>query len=543
MPEDLASLVDELKTQSALGNKARIVQLCGRISALDPAHPDVLVTTAMLAWRHGKRDDAETLLRQAAAHHPDHPDCLASLADILSARGADADAIGYYRKSLARRPGDTATLLRTSRAMLRAGQVPAAVSLLTETLDQGHAMSAEARAELWRELGLLHLHEDRIDDALAAIAAARGGDVPGADQAQVYNQGGSLLDYCRRNGLEALELDDLAMTRMSDPDGAPARPASVCRLESVRLLGTSFVPVTADGTFFAEGLVPNPEKVISPLAGVYNDVIQVSDGRRILAAADRTRRVDGEYFFVGFHENFGHWVLNVFTRLMIAARFPKLRSLPLVLGDGLRDMHFDCLARAGYSRDQVMIVEPDTIYEFETLWMPSMLYHGYRGELYWSPKTADFARKTLMSPGDTAGSGKKRYYLTRQNARWRKLVNEDEVIARVRAMGFTVIDPADYSIAEQTRMATGAEVIMGPAGAGMMMLLFASPGTRIVEMIYDFPAMDVHPTICRHLDLTYHRILGEAVALGDDPLNHDFVVDLAKVDETLANVLAPVTPA
>ena len=78
---------------------------------------------------------------------------------------------------------------------------------------------------------------------------------------------------------------------------------------------------------------------------------------------------------------------------------------------------------------------------------------------------------------------------------------------------------------------------MGPAGAGMMMLLFAAPGTKIIEMIYDFPAMDIHPTICRHIGLPYHRVHGEAVKQGDDPLNHDFAVDIADVERVLAEAL------
>ena len=49
--------------------------------------------------------------------------------------------------------------------------------------------------------------------------------------------------------------------------------------------------------------------------------------------------------------------------------------------------------------------------------------------------------------------------------------------------------------------------------------------------------MDIHPTICRHIGLHYHRILGEVVKLGDDPLNHDFVVQITDVKEVLGRVL------
>ncbi|NQU72890.1 MAG: tetratricopeptide repeat protein, partial [Rhodospirillales bacterium] len=83
MPDNLTRLIEDLRTQSMLGNKARVLSLCGRISVLDPENPELLVTTGKLAWRHGKRDEAEMLLRRAVERHPDHPESLSSLADIL----------------------------------------------------------------------------------------------------------------------------------------------------------------------------------------------------------------------------------------------------------------------------------------------------------------------------------------------------------------------------------------------------------------------------------------------------------------------------
>ncbi len=536
LAQRLDQLVADLRTHSTLGNKARVVQLCGQIAAIDPDNPDLLITTGLLAWRHGKREEAEALMRQAAARHPNEPECLSSLADILAARGNHAEAIAYYRQSAAMRPGHANTLLRAARTMRRAGDVGVAISMLSEALARPEAQNADQISDVWRELASLYLYENKVGDALAALESARGVAVPGAEQANVFRQGGSLWEYCQSHGIAVEVLDDLAMSRMTNPEEVAKRPAFAAGLEDVQLLGTSFVPVTNDGFFFAEGLVPNPEKIVSPMAGFYNDVVQVSDGVKILAAASNEEAVAGTHFFVGFHENFGHWMLNIFSRLMMAARIPHLRSLPLVVGRGVGPMHFDCLARAGYNRDRIRIVEPDTVYRFERLWMPSMLYHGYRGELYWSAKIVDYVRETLSPARPRAARPDRRFYIARRNARWRQLVNEDAVIDLVESNGFEVIDPATYSIAEQTELAAQAEIIMGPAGAGMMLLLFARPGTRVVEMIYDFPAMDIHPTICRHLGLHYHRVTGEAVKQGDDPLNHDFEVPIDDVERVLEDI-------
>ena len=53
---------------------------------------------------------------------------------------------------------------------------------------------------------------------------------------------------------------------------------------------------------------------------------------------------------------------------------------------------------------------------------------------------------------------------------------------------------------------------MGLFGAGMMPLLFAAPGTPVVEPKYDVANMDVHPGIAEILGLGYPPVAGRAVA-------------------------------
>ena len=231
-------------------------------------------------------------------------------------------------------------------------------------------------------------------------------------------------------------------------------------------------------------------------------------------------------------------MVNVLSRLLFLRHKPELRGLPLVVGGAIGAKHRECLAALGYGADDLVVLEADVIHEFDGLWVPTMLYHGHQGWLYWSDRIFPFLRETFAVATAPAPRPGRRLFVSRATARWRRLVNEAELLAAVAAYGFEVIDPAALSIAEQVRLAGAAEVIMGPFGAGMMLLLFAAPGAHIVELKYDVASMDVHPKIAEITGLAYHPVVGHAVADSGYSLNHDFIVDIDQVRALLARIIA-----
>ena len=76
----------------------------------------------------------------------------------------------------------------------------------------------------------------------------------------------------------------------------------------------------------------------------------------------------------------------------------------------------------------------------------------------------------------------KKIYITRENASYRKIVNEADIIPILRSKGYKVINPELYEINEQIKIFAEADKIISPHGSNLSNIIFCKPGTEIYEL-------------------------------------------------------------
>ena len=111
-------------------------------------------------------------------------------------------------------------------------------------------------------------------------------------------------------------------------------------------------------------------------------------------------------------------------------------------------------------------------------------------------------RKYIQPPaaGSTDRFGDK-LYVSRVDAKMRRIVNEDELIEELDALGFDVVVPGRFSVAEQAQIFSNARLIVGAHGNGPTNMIFAPHGAAVVEL---FGANFVHGVyawlahLCKH---------------------------------------------
>jgi capsular polysaccharide biosynthesis protein len=59
---------------------------------------------------------------------------------------------------------------------------------------------------------------------------------------------------------------------------------------------------------------------------------------------------------------------------------------------------------------------------------------------------------------------------------------EAETLAKLAHLGLTVVNPARLTIAEQAKLVASAAVVISPHGSALANLVFAAPGTRVLEL-------------------------------------------------------------
>lgn len=78
--------------------------------------------------------------------------------------------------------------------------------------------------------------------------------------------------------------------------------------------------------------------------------------------------------------------------------------------------------------------------------------------------------------------GKKRIYISRQKARFRKVLNEQKLTPLLRDYGFDIINGEDFSLRDQADLFSSAGTVMGIHGAGLTNAMFMHPGSNLVEL-------------------------------------------------------------
>ena len=111
-------------------------------------------------------------------------------------------------------------------------------------------------------------------------------------------------------------------------------------------------------------------------------------------------------------------------------------------------------------------------------------------------------------------------YLSRQNSDYRNLINEGDLIKKLKLKNFIVVDTKNMSIFEQINLFSAADVIIGPTSSALTNLIYSKKGTQVIEIIpkykhdYEKTFKMRYSKICKYLQLNY-------ITIEADPVNND----------------------
>jgi hypothetical protein len=120
----------------------------------------------------------------------------------------------------------------------------------------------------------------------------------------------------------------------------------------------------------------------------------------------------------------------------------------------------------------------------------------------------------------TSSQKTNRIYISRADAKWRKISNEGEVIARLKRAGFIELVASSLSFSEQAELFRHASHVVGVHGAGLSNIVFCPPGTRVLEFFHPLIGTWAYAALGAGIDLDYRPFLA-ADALSSDPGYND----------------------
>jgi len=177
--------------------------------------------------------------------------------------------------------------------------------------------------------------------------------------------------------------------------------------------------------------------------------------------------------------NYGHFMLDMvpLIRKLSAIGVP-LVSRPLL------DWHRSIYRSLGVDPSDVRIVT-DRVVMLRDCVVSNR--HNAEGTYAASPQTREVFEAVLGNVlARRAGAAAKRIFVARTtNNLKREMRNRQQLADALAGRGFTVVHPETLPFDVQAAIFAGADVIVAEFGAAMVNVVFASPGTEVVEIIPD----------------------------------------------------------
>jgi capsular polysaccharide biosynthesis protein len=203
-------------------------------------------------------------------------------------------------------------------------------------------------------------------------------------------------------------------------------------------------------------------------------------------------------------DNYYHWLLESVPRWRMAQLagyrdfdFVLLHSQPRAFQDEVLDV-------LGVPEAKRLRCSKNFVHQFDRLIVPAMPSPPWQ--------TRAWACDWLRSLFPKERSGPEKIYLSRSSQQRRRLVNEAELAARLKGLGFVAVQPERLSVAEQAAWFSAARCVVAPHGAGLTNLVFAPPDAPVLELFHPHYHNPCYQNLAAACGQSYASLDGQVVS-------------------------------
>jgi hypothetical protein len=194
-----------------------------------------------------------------------------------------------------------------------------------------------------------------------------------------------------------------------------------------------------------------------------------------------------------------HWIYDILPRIFLLEKSGLINEIEIFIFPELKyKFQRESLLKMGFPLDKILEIKNNEYLEVKELIVPSLPSKLGTVNL-WS---LEFLRNRLSIV--STNNERTKIYISRQNAKERKLLNEDELIKYLKGIGFKIIHSEDLSFDQQINSFTNADVVVAPHGSGLTNIVFCMPNTKIVELFYGEFVVPCFWLIAKQLNLDYY---------------------------------------
>ena len=229
-----------------------------------------------------------------------------------------------------------------------------------------------------------------------------------------------------------------------------------------------------------------------------------------------------------------HWMVDVLPRIELLRRSGRdLAEIDWFLVNSCQhEFQRETLRILGIPEEKVL--ESDRLPHIQAT---ELIVPSFAGYLGWPSGWAiDFLRREFLKGIIPNYNYPKRIYISRSKARYRRVLNEEDVVEVLEQFGFVSILPESMSLTEQIAHFYHAEVIVAAHGSGLTNTIFSRHGTKVIELVSPHYISHYYWGISQYLNLEHYYLAGEAFEcypvrelMYQNSLTEDILVNLSSL--------------
>ncbi|WP_035563453.1 glycosyltransferase family 61 protein [Hymenobacter sp. IS2118] len=178
--------------------------------------------------------------------------------------------------------------------------------------------------------------------------------------------------------------------------------------------------------------------------------------------------------------NYYHWLIDSLPRLHLLRESGMFDEIDYFLVyDRNNRFVLDSLLQLGIADARIIDVTTHRHLQAGRLLVTSPVRGGGRHSPPW---VSSFLQQAYLPMPAANHRFASRVYISRRDASMRRVLNEPAVEEVLAGLGFKTYVLSDLSFMEKVALFSGAEAIVATVGAGMANLMFAPPGTPVLEL-------------------------------------------------------------
>lgn len=224
-------------------------------------------------------------------------------------------------------------------------------------------------------------------------------------------------------------------------------------------------------------------------------------------------KIDGTVAFlsVQWGEAFYHWMYDVLPGIhLIQKSGIDLESIDYFVFNSYRfPYQKQTLQKLGIPESKIIESRYQPYIQAQKVIVPAPNF--FHNSTATSPWICKFLKQQFVSQDFQEISTNRRIYISREEANYRHLVNQDELLKHLEPLNFESVVLESLTISEQAELMASASVVLAPHGAGLSNLVFCQHGTKVIELFAPTHIPPCYRIISNICELEHYYLIGELV--------------------------------